>query len=148
MSDPRIAQLRAKADSTTFPAEAKALRAKADELEAKQPKQPSYSGQGMTVRDIQAEFARRDRLEALRRAEEERRRQAEATEASAKRTADWSQFPWGETYKASAPGGSWYGGPTYKRPAEDSPNLRTDWTGITFQKVTDINGNTYWTRVG
>lgn len=37
MRDPRIAQLRAKADSTTYPAEAAALRAKADELEASQP---------------------------------------------------------------------------------------------------------------
>lgn len=45
MSDPRIAQLRAKADSTTFPAEAAALRAKADELEAREPKRPSIQGQ-------------------------------------------------------------------------------------------------------
>ena len=43
MSDPRrrIAALRAKAESTTFPAEAAALRAKADEMEAAQPKIPS-----------------------------------------------------------------------------------------------------------
>jgi len=33
----RVRLLRAKADSTTFPAEAQALRAKADELEAKCP---------------------------------------------------------------------------------------------------------------
>ena len=39
MSDPRrrIEALRAKADSTTFPAEAAALRAKADEFEASLP---------------------------------------------------------------------------------------------------------------
>ena len=42
MSDPRrrIAALRAKAESTTFPAEAAALRAKADELEASLPPEP------------------------------------------------------------------------------------------------------------
>lgn len=53
----RIAALRAKAASTTFPAEAASLRAKADELEGKQA--PSYVGQGTTVRDVQNEYARR-----------------------------------------------------------------------------------------
>jgi len=42
-----IKQLRAKADSTTFPEEAASLRAKADKLEAKygQPKPPPFPGQ-------------------------------------------------------------------------------------------------------
>ncbi len=39
----RIEALRAKADSTTFPAEAEALRAKADELAAKEPQRPQHA---------------------------------------------------------------------------------------------------------
>lgn len=51
MSDSRrrIEALRAKADSTTFPAEAAALRAKADELEAALPPSPVRGDPGCVI---------------------------------------------------------------------------------------------------
>lgn len=53
----KIEALRAKADSTTFPAEAAALRAKADELAAQEPKRPPiYDGLSARQGEAAARF--------------------------------------------------------------------------------------------
>lgn len=146
MSDPRIAQLRAKADSTTFPAEAAALRAKADELEAREPKRPNYVGQGTTARDVHAEY---ERSAAAYRERQRTRASGTRVTINFGGMADSGRLAAEMMAKMAAAMREQEARLEELRRAAEAYGGRTTrvtFDGVTYTKVTDVGGRSYWTR--